>query len=157
MGEQSGLLQRVEAWLASLEKLRHQGEQAGHLLGRQLMELMQGAESLTAEEFALLQARLRQQLDNLDEDTAVVTAPGVMLSQWLWQWVLDLSDKTQLEWCELSADFAHGGIYLAGEEVGPGSWCCRHCGELLHLNHAQKLMPCLACGHGLFSRKSEIV
>lgn len=71
----------------------------------------------------------------------------------LWYELSQVTDKTQLEWQELTSDFAHQGHYHAGEEVGMGLYCCDACQATLPYYHPATLVVCSSCGGALFHRQ----
>ena len=71
----------------------------------------------------------------------------------LWYELSQVTDKTQLEWQELSSDFAHQGHYSVGEEVGMGLYQCQQCQQQLAFYHPAELGACVYCGGTHFSRK----
>lgn len=70
----------------------------------------------------------------------------------IWHTLAELTDKTQIEWHEIKADFAHQGEYKTGEEVALGILVCKHCGNKLEITHPQRIHECTECGHHHFIR-----
>ena len=70
----------------------------------------------------------------------------------LWSWLLAISDKSQLEWLEISEDFKHDGVYDSGEVVGLGHLACYQCQHELIISHPEMLPSCPQCGGEKFKR-----
>ncbi|NTS78406.1 hypothetical protein HR060_16275 [Catenovulum sp. SM1970] len=75
----------------------------------------------------------------------------------IWHTLLEMTDKTQLEWRALTSDFQHNGIYQAGEEIALGELECENCGHQLIIEHVQTIRPCIECGSEQFLRQSSHV
>lgn len=69
-----------------------------------------------------------------------------------WQTLAEMTDKTQLEWREFSADLDHQGSYQAGEEIAFGILKCQRCGESITISHVQTIHPCFNCQNETFTR-----
>ena len=50
-----------------------------------------------------------------------------VIKESLWQELVDITDKTQLEWREVFQDLNHHGVYHSGEVVGLGNLVCEKC------------------------------
>ncbi|GAK82964.1 hypothetical protein JCM19238_508 [Vibrio ponticus] len=72
----------------------------------------------------------------------------------IWQGLLDITDRTKVEWVELFADLEHQGLYEAGEVIGLGTLVCDECGHQTQYNHPTVIIPCTQCGHKAFSRRA---
>ena len=80
------------------------------------------------------------------------TAPSLW-PEALWQELSGITDKTQLEWQELTQDFKHQGGYYQGEMVGMGRYRCSNCYQHIDYTHPGELLPCSGCGGVQFYRE----
>lgn len=71
----------------------------------------------------------------------------------LWQELSNITDKTQLEWQELTQDFKHQGVYYQGEMVGMGRYRCSNCYQHIDYTHPAELLPCSNCDGVQFYRE----
>lgn len=76
-----------------------------------------------------------------------------MVADSIWQGLLDITDRTKVEWVELFADLEHQGLYQAGEVIGLGILVCDECGHKTQYNHPTVIIPCTKCGGKGFSRQ----
>lgn len=115
------------------------------------------AEDLTQEEISLFTQGVKRDLNEFylryqDESKQSVWLGSINES--FWHSLTQLTDKSQVEWSELTADFEHNGIYNCGELVGIGVLKCTKCEQTLEILHPGKLSTCLGCGHHQFTRYS---
>ena len=75
-----------------------------------------------------------------------------LLNETLWDTLAKLTDKSQVEWLELTEDFTHDGIYNAGDFIGFGQLACQECDTVLTVSHHSEIIPCINCGHSKFTR-----
>lgn len=78
---------------------------------------------------------------------------GVMNEAW-WQQMADITDKSQVEWAEVTDDLSHQGVYRVGDVVGFGILMCQQCGHEQTITHGVVVAQCLQCGHESFGRKA---
>lgn len=78
---------------------------------------------------------------------------GLLEESW-WQYLADLTDRSQVEWAEIGEDFKHDGIYKKGDMIGFGLLSCRSCHQRLTITHLTQVSECVHCGHEQFSRLS---
>lgn len=55
--------------------------------------------------------------------------------------LLDITDRTKVEWVELFADLEHQGLYQAGDMIGLGVLICDQCGHKTEFNHPTEIEP----------------
>lgn len=154
------LLSRVNKSLAQVEhhtvaSMQHEIEQA--------VELEAAAEEMTKEEIDLIGAYLKRDLKHLSH---FVSSTGKGLAEWLsfdvhliedklLKSLLSIADKTTLEQEEFQQSLAENKeVYMAGEQVLPGSFCCQLCGEPIQITTPSILEKCVACGRVDFQRTS---
>lgn len=140
---------KYQQWLNQLSDAVRQAkeQQVSQLfeLGETVKAYLKAGSDLTAYETTLFLETLKRQ-----------SAEEVLPSLWpeaLWYELSQVTDKTQLEWQELSSDFAHQGHYQVGEEVGMGLYCCDACSATLPYYHPAELVVCPDCGGHLFHRR----
>ncbi len=113
------------------------------------------ASEMTKDEFALIEAYLRRDLQSFAEGYLTNDKPSLFseaIKNTLWDRLADITDKTQLEWQEIMQDLAHHGVYQAGEIVGLGVLVCEKCGHETQHTHVGVLTPCISCGYKAFHR-----
>ncbi|MEW7314068.1 zinc ribbon-containing protein [Buttiauxella gaviniae] len=76
-----------------------------------------------------------------------------VIKESIWQELVDITDKTQLEWREVFQDLNHHGVYHSGEVVGLGNLVCENCHFHLAIYTPDALPVCPKCGHNQFSRR----
>ncbi len=72
----------------------------------------------------------------------------------IWFELIEISDKSQLEWQALLVDFNHNGIYHQGEWIGIGELTCKDCNEKMRYLHPSKISACENCGGIYFNRQA---
>nr|WP_206485295.1 zinc ribbon-containing protein [Thalassotalea sp. G2M2-11] len=77
-----------------------------------------------------------------------------LMNESFWALMENITDKSQVEWAELSEDFQHQGEYTTGDYIGFGIIECQKCHHILHISHLTEITDCLHCGHNHFTRKS---
>lgn len=145
-----------EALLAEVvETLKHSPEELENILETS-GQVIAAANDLTQDELALISAYVKADLKAFSEQyQQSTTSPFyLMIVNSLWQGLLDITDRTKVEWVELFQDLDHQGIYHAGELIGLGNLICEHCNHKIEYNHPTEIKPCLRCGHKLFTRQS---
>ena len=115
------------------------------------------AEDLTEEEASMFLSGLKRDLSEFylryqDESKNSLWLAG--MNERFWQGLAQLTDKSQVEWTELTSDFEHNGIYCQGDMVGFGTFRCNHCQHAVEVLHPSKLTECSECGHHQFTRYS---
>lgn len=114
------------------------------------------AEDLTKDELALTSAYVHDELSEfLDapggyQDSAFFNA----LQNTAWEWLLAVTDRTQIEQMAVEDDLRHSDGYQAGEWMAPGQKVCKQCGHREVLTHAIMIIPCLHCSSEHFQRQS---
>lgn len=77
-----------------------------------------------------------------------------LMSESFWAVMANITDKSQVEWAELTDDFKHDGLYQTGDMIGFGQLECTQCKKTLLISHLSEIGDCLYCGHHYFFRKS---
>ncbi|OBP15942.1 hypothetical protein A5320_00415 [Rheinheimera sp. SA_1] len=140
---------RYQQWLnelaAAISLAKQQQVTQLFNLSETLKAYWKAGNELTAYETSLFIETFRRQSDEQ-------TMPSLW-PETLWYELAQVTDKTQLEWQDLQSDFVHNGVYLAGEEVGMGIYCCYDCGGSVVFYHPASLGECAACGANRFRRQ----
>ncbi len=143
-----------EDLLASLlQTLKHSPEELSNALDKSV-EVLQAANELTKDEIALVSAYVKADLKSFAQEYEESRSGSFYLtiSNSIWQGLLDITDKTKLEWMELSQELEHQGVYHTGEVIGLGSLVCENCGNKTQYTHPTIIEPCYQCGGEAFSR-----
>lgn len=136
-----------------LETLKHSPEEFTKVLETS-GEYMHAASDMTKDELSLISAYVKADLkefaDNVQDSK---DSPfSVMIADSIWQALLDITDKTKIEWLELFEDLEHQGVYKAGDVIGLGHLVCEKCGHRTQHIHPTVIEPCAMCGGEAFAR-----
>lgn len=119
---------------------------------------MQAASEMTKDEWALIEAYLKRDLQMFGSHYGANSAKQTDLfseaiTNTIWERLAKITDKTQLEWQEILHDLDHHGVYQAGELVGLGILVCEHCGHETQHTRVGVINKCVRCDHQAFQRK----
>ncbi len=123
-------------------------------------EVVDAASDMTKDELALISCYVKRDLQEFaqnyqeSKDNYTDTPFYQLIVDSVWHSLLEITDKTQVEWSEIFEDLSHQGIYQAGEIVGLGILVCEKCGYKEKFSHAQVLLPCPKCKNEEFTRLS---
>ncbi|MCW8332645.1 zinc ribbon-containing protein [Vibrio sp. SCSIO 43135] len=137
-----------------VETLKHSPDEVNNVIETS-GKVAQAANDLTKDEMALVSAYVKSDLkefaDNYEDSKS---GPFyLMIADSVWQGLLDITDRTKVEWVELFQDLEHQGLYQAGEVIGLGNLVCDDCGHKTQYNHPTIIIPCTKCGCKGFSRQ----
>lgn len=138
----------VEALKHSPDEVNHVFETSGKVVG--------AANDMTKDELALVSAYVKSDLKEF-ADSYEDSKSGpfyLMIADSIWQGLLEITDRTKVEWVELFEDLEHQGLYQAGEVIGLGMLVCDECGHKTEYNHPTIIIPCTKCGCKGFSRQA---
>ncbi|WP_070968624.1 zinc ribbon-containing protein [Vibrio sonorensis] len=137
-----------------VEALKHSPDEVNHVFETS-GKVLDAANDLTKDELALVSAYMKADLKEFaDSYESSKSGPFyLMITDSIWQGLLDITDRTKVEWVELFADLEHQGLYEAGEVIGLGNLVCDQCGHKTQYNHPTVIIPCVKCGHKGFSRQ----
>ena len=137
-----------------VETLKHSPEEVNHVLEIS-SQYVEAANDMTKDELALISAYVKSDLKEFAEsyEESKKGPFYLMVADSIWQGLLEITDRTKVEWAELFADLEHQGLYQSGEVIGLGTLVCDHCGHQTQYNHPTVIIPCVQCGHKAFSRK----
>tara|TARA_B100001059_G_scaffold109412_1_gene109397 strand:+ start:161849 stop:162430 length:582 start_codon:yes stop_codon:yes gene_type:complete len=151
---------KYQKWLADFNRNLQQNP---HNYDNQLVKFidtlknyLQAGKDLSAYETRLFIETLKRQWHEQQEEAKNTEPETPAPSLWpeaLWQELSGITDKTQLEWQELTQDFKHQGVYFQGEMVGMGRYRCSNCYQHIDYTHPGELLPCSHCGEVQFYRE----
>lgn len=116
---------------------------------------LEAAGELTRDEWALIREYVRRDLRDFEDapggyrDSAFYQA----LQTSIWAWLLELTDRTQVEWIAVLDEVQHKGLYHAGERMGLGTLVCEQCGFRRLVLHPERIATCIECGGAHFHRE----
>ena len=129
-----------------------------------MVEVVEQAKKYAQAAEDLPETRITQFIDNLrhdfnefysqfkrDRDHSIYLG---LLNESLWSTLAEMTDKSQVEWAELQEDFAHDGIYHAGDYIGFGELVCLNCENKQTITHFSEVVACNQCGHEQFRRQA---
>jgi hypothetical protein len=130
----------------------------------QVIELIEHAKTLMKAAEEIPEDKLKQFIENLkydlhefyqqNQEQAKHSIYLGLMKESFWAVMANITDKSQVEWAELSEDFDHDGVYQTGDVIGFGILECQHCHHTQQITHFSKVNNCLHCGHKYFLRKS---
>lgn len=137
-----------------IETIKHSPEELNHVV-EQSGKVVDAANDMTKDELALISAYVKSDLKEFAEnyEESKGSPFSLMIANSIWQGLLEITDRTKVEWVELAADLDRQGLYQAGEMIGLGVLMCENCGHKVQYNHPTVIAPCPNCGKGAFSRQ----
>ncbi len=137
-----------------VDNLKHSPEELQHVLEKS-GQVVEAANDMTKDEMALISAYVKSDLKEFAENYEESKSGPfyLMIANSIWQGLLDITDKTKVEWVELFQDLEHQSVYSSGEMIGLGILVCEQCGHKTEYNHPTTISPCTKCGHNTFSRQ----
>ena len=138
-----------------VETLKHSPEEVNKALETS-GEVLHAASDMTKDEWALITAYVKSDLKEFAEEYEESKSGPfyLMIANSIWQGLLEITDRTKVEWLELFQDLEHQGIYKAGDVIGLGNLVCEKCGHKTQYNHPTVIEPCSHCGCEAFTRVS---
>ncbi len=151
---------RYEAFLEEVtDTLKHSPEELERVLETS-SQVVAAASDMTKDEFSLVSAYVRSDLSEFaqnyqqSKDTFPESPFYRLIADSVWEGLLDITDRTKVEWQELFLDLEHKGLYQTGEVIGLGYLVCDECGDKSYFNHATLIPPCKKCGNTGFTRQA---
>lgn len=128
-----------------------------------MIELVEQAKLYAKAAESIPEEKVEQFIDNLKHDLSEFYRQlkddsehsiylGILNESW-WSTLADMTDKSQVEWAELSEDFAHDGVYRTGDFIGFGELVCDNCKHVHPVTHFSEVIPCSECNHNTFKRR----
>ncbi|QDE30180.1 MULTISPECIES: zinc ribbon-containing protein [Shewanella] len=122
--------------------------------GKEFVKLKSHADD---EELALVEEFLKRDIEAfLNEEHAddLSYSPMVIgIENTLWQWLSEITDRSQVEWHEILQDFKNNGVYKSGEIINQGKLTCNKCGHQMEINFPGVIPNCPKCDFNEFSRE----
>ncbi len=136
-----------------VETLKHSKEEVDHILETS-GKYVSAANDLTKDELSLISEYVKSDLKEFAEsyEESKSSPFYLMVTDSIWQGLLDITDRTKVEWVELFQDLEHQGLYQAGEMIGLGVLVCESCGHKMQYNHPSEIAACTHCGNKVFGR-----
>ncbi len=110
------------------------------------------------DELVLVEHFLKREIANyLQEQNAeeLSHSPSVIAAEnTLWHWLSEITDRSQIEWHEVTQDIKHDGFYHSGEIVGQGILICTQCGHEMRIEFPNVISDCPECDCEQFTREA---
>ncbi|MCE9679022.1 zinc ribbon-containing protein [Shewanella sp. AS1] len=110
------------------------------------------------DELALVEHFLKREIANyLQEQNAeeLSHSPTVIAAEnTLWHWLSEITDRSQIEWHEVTQDLKHNGFYQSGEIVAQGTLICTACGHQMRIEFPGVIPDCPECECEQFTREA---
>jgi len=146
------IYQQLTTWLEDVKQ--HEMTQLVELV-EQAKQYAKAAEALPEEKVNQFIANLKYDLaefyHQFENDSKHSVYLGLLNESW-WSTVAHMTDKSQVEWGELTDDFAHQGLYHSGDYIGFGELCCTQCPHSIIITHNTQVIDCMQCGGSEFTR-----
>ena len=147
------IYQKLDTWLNEVKE--EQTPRINELI--QQAKLYAGAaETMSAEKLHQFSENLKYDLHEFYQLNKAQAKHSIylgLLNEALWDNLAKLTDKSQVEWAELTEDFEHDGDYQSGDIIGFGELECQECNQTIHITHCSELSACANCGGEHFIRK----
>jgi len=157
MTEKKGLIdfyQAMATWLTDVKK--HEVTQIVELV-EQAKVILKVAESIPEEKIAQFIHNFIYDLHEFYQQNQEQAKHSIylgLMNESFWAILVNITDKSQVEWAELCEDFQRDGEYKKGDTIGFGQLCCRNCQKTRLISHLSIVDECLHCGHEHFIRQS---
>jgi hypothetical protein len=138
-----------------LNEVKHEQKPRITELLRQTKQYAIAAENMSEEKIQQFVENMKYDLRDfyiLNKTQAEHSVYLGLLNETLWDTLAKLTDKSQVEWAEITEDFTHDGIYQSGDFIGFGELACEDCDNLFTVSHYIEIIPCTNCGHTRFTR-----
>ncbi|WP_133405915.1 zinc ribbon-containing protein [Parashewanella tropica] len=108
-------------------------------------------------ELDLVKAFLHREISEFvkhQHEQDISTSPTfLMLENSLFHWLGEITDRSQVEWHELSKELKQAGTYKAGEIVSQGRMICEDCGHGMDIEFPSIISSCPECDSTEFIRQ----
>ncbi|WP_418357422.1 MULTISPECIES: zinc ribbon-containing protein [Shewanella] len=122
--------------------------------GKAYLQLKSNADE---EELALVEEFLKRDiaafLSEQNADNLSLSPTVIGIENTLWQWLSEITDRSQVEWHELLQDFKHHGVYKSGEIINQGKLTCNKCAHQMQIDFPGVIPDCPKCDYDEFSRE----
>ena len=89
-----------------------------------------------------------QNTDNLSYSPTMIAMENT-----LWHWLSEITDRSQVQWHELTQDFKHHGYYQTGDIISQGNMVCTNCGHEMNIEFPGAIPDCPECDGEEFTRE----
>ena len=142
-------------------------EKAEETLSPTVSEMLENAEKLSKQAYALTQDEIKTASDNLKREIArasrYLKTDGKELKEWLnfdihqvedrfTDFIAKAADKTWLDFRQFEQETEQHSIYKTGEICSPGTLRCLDCGQTMKFTKSSRIPPCPKCHHTRFER-----
>lgn len=119
-------------------------------------DVLHAASDMTKDELALWSAYVESDLKEFAEafEESKSGPFYLTITNSLWQGLMDITDKTKIEWLELTHELEKRGLYQTGDMISLGVLVCEKCGQRTEYTHPSTVISCTACGNDAFHRQS---
>ncbi|RLV60132.1 hypothetical protein D5018_08330 [Parashewanella curva] len=146
-----------------IQQVKHKYENDPSLTANDLIQSVeQGAtflslkEDIDDAELDLVKAFLHREISEFvkhQHEQEVSASPTfLMLENSLFHWLGEITDRSQVEWHELSKELEMAGAYKAGEIVSQGRMICEDCGHGVEIDFPSVISSCPECDGEQFIR-----
>lgn len=136
-----------------ISTLKQSPKEIEHILEKS-EKALEAASDMTKEELeamsADIQSDLKEFADSFEESKS--GSFYLMIENSIWEGLVSITDKTQLEWNEFFSELEKRGTYQEGDLISLGTLICDKCGHKEEYNHPSEVIACTQCGHKQFSR-----
>ncbi|OBT12880.1 hypothetical protein A9264_15755 [Vibrio sp. UCD-FRSSP16_10] len=138
-----------------VQTLKNSPDEINHVISNS-EKVVEAANDMTKDELALISAYVKSDLQEFASSFEESKSGPfyLMITNTVWQSLLDITDKTKVEWVEFFQDLDHQGVYKVGELIGLGTLVCEKCGHKTQYNHPTEIISCAKCGHDEFTRQA---
>jgi len=146
--------QSMSTWLTDIKK--HEVTQLVELI-EQAKVVVKAAESLPEEKITQFINNFTYDLHEFYQQNQEQAKHSIylgLMNESFWAILVNITDKSQVEWAELCEDFQRDGEYQKGDSIGFGQLCCKNCLKTRLISHLSTVDECLHCGHQYFIRQS---
>ncbi|WP_394130480.1 zinc ribbon-containing protein [Shewanella maritima] len=155
----------LDLYQALIDQVKQQYAEDNSLTAKSLfLSVVQGKEYLKLksaakeEELDLVEDFLKRDISNFIKQTNaddIRMSPSVIaMENKLWHWLGELSDRSQVEWHEVTSDLVHQGVYRSGEVVNQGKMVCNQCHHEMEIEFPSLIPDCPKCDGAEFSREA---
>ena len=137
-----------------IETLKHSPDELNNKIETS-SKYAKAANDMTKDELALISAYVKSDLKEFSENYEESKSGPfyLMVANSIWHGLLEITDRTKVEWVELFQDLEHQGLYKTGDMIGLGILVCENCGYKVEYNHPTEVVNCIKCGNNGFSRQ----
>ncbi|MGL4475588.1 MAG: zinc ribbon-containing protein [Shewanella sp.] len=149
------LIDKVKVDFGDNNQLSTKDLMASVTKGTDYLKLKQIADS---EELALVEHFLKRDiiafLNEQHADELSYSPTMIAMENTFWHWLSEITDRSQVEWHELSQDFKQHGEYQSGDIISQGTLTCIHCGHKMHIEFTGLIPDCPQCEQSEFIREA---